>query len=171
MRASELRFLLDFDDWAMERVIATCAPLSAAQLATEAGPGHAAPRATLLHCITGRRAWRERLQGLPATAPPSDDGYPTLADVAALWRQERAALAAYVDGLSEADLDETFEQRRPDRLLRGPRWQFVAHLVLHDMQHRSELAQALTLLGHSPGELGLTAFIQGQLAAEQPTRR
>jgi uncharacterized damage-inducible protein DinB len=110
-----------------------------------------------VHCATGMRAWRERLQGAPASAPPSEADYPALADVAALWRGEQAQLTAYVAALSEWELEETFEQRRPDRYLLGPRWQFVAHLVLHDMQHRSELAQALTLLGHSPGELGLTA--------------
>ena len=159
MRTDALQFLLGYDAWATERVLDATERLSADAFAAPAGPGHAAPRAALLHCVGGMRAWRERLQATPATAPPSEADFPTLAAVRALWRAEHALLREYLAGLAPRELDDVVEHRRPDRFLRAERWRFLLHLVLHHMQHRSELAQALTLLGHSPGEIGLTAFL------------
>jgi len=155
-----LQFLLDYDGWAMEQIFTSAAQLDEAAFAAPAGPGHAVPRETLLHCVGGMRSWRERLQGTPATPPPDTATVRTAATARALWREEHERLRAYVAGLAAAELDETLEQRRPDRVLVAERWQFVVHLVLHNMQHRSELAQALTLLGHSPGQIGLTAYLQ-----------
>jgi uncharacterized damage-inducible protein DinB len=34
-----------------------------------------------------------------------------------------------------------------------PRWRVLQHLVLHGMQHHSELAQLLTAKGQSPGNI------------------
>jgi uncharacterized damage-inducible protein DinB len=156
---AELQFLLDYDGWAMEQVFATAAKLDAAAFTEPAGPGHAVPRDTLLHCVGGMRTWRERLQGAPVAHTETASAQ-TSAAVRALWREEHERLRAYVAGLTAGELNAVLEQRRPDRVLVAERWQFVVHLVLHNMQHRSELAQALTLLGHSPGEIGLTAFLQ-----------
>jgi uncharacterized damage-inducible protein DinB len=160
MQSAELQFLLDFDGWAMERAFATATQLGDAAFAAPAGPGHAVPRDTLLHCVDGMRAWLGRLQG--EVAGPAADARAawTPADVLAIWRDEHARLRAYVAALAVDELDAVLEQRRADRVLVAERWQFVVHLVLHNMQHRSELAQALTLLGHSPGEIGLTAYLQ-----------
>lgn len=164
MHIAELQFLLDFDGWAMERVFATAARLSEAAFVAPAGAGHAAPRETLLHCVSGMRTWRERLQG-EATEPAASAAARSPAAVQELWRREHERLRAYVATLGDGALDAVVEQRRPDRLLVAARWQFIVHLVLHNMQHRSELAQALTLLGHSPGEIGLTAYLQERDAA------
>ncbi len=159
MRPDDLRFLLDYDAWAMERLLDAVDGLDGAIFAAETVPGHAAPRSTVLHCIGGMCGWRGWLESVE-TAPPAPHDAPTPADLRALWRKEHALLQEYSAGLSEGELGEVIERRRPNRVEQATRWQFVVHLVLHTMQHRSELAQELTLLGHSPGELGLTAFLQ-----------
>ncbi len=165
MHRADVQFLLEYDGWAMERVFATASRLSAAAFAAPAGPGHAVPRETLLHCVGGMRAWRGRLQGAAAEPPADAAAASSATAVRDLWRHEHARLRAYVAELGTGELDDVLEQRRPDRVLVAARWQFVVHLVLHNMQHRSELAQALTLLGHSPGEIGLTAYLQERGAA------
>jgi uncharacterized damage-inducible protein DinB len=169
MRGDELGFLLDYDAWAMERALAAAARLDPAAFAAEAGPGLDAPRTTVLHCIAGAHVWRTRLQGEPGNAPAPDDAA-TLDELRALWRTEHALLEEYAAGLAQSELDEVVEQRRPDRVLVAERWQYLVHMMLHSMQHRSELAQALTALGHSPGELGLTAFLQERYEREQASR-
>jgi uncharacterized damage-inducible protein DinB len=165
MRIDQLTFLLDFDAWATERVFSRTQSLSDADFSAAPGPGHAVPRATLLHIVSGMRVWRGRLQGAAPNTPVPESDADTPVAVHDRWRTEHAAVRAYVAGLSDADLAHELEIPRPDGNLRGPRWQFVAHLVFHHMQHRSELAQALTLLGRSPGELGLTAFLQDRLGS------
>ena len=156
MLTDEVRFSLDYDGWANERLLDTIETLSFEEFTAEAAPGHAVPRATVLHCISGMRVWRERLQSLPHAGPVTEAECPTLEAARALWRAEQAHLGAYV---AETDLDLVVEQRRGELVMRPPRWQFIAHLTFHNMQHRSELAQALTLFGHSPGEIGMLPFL------------
>jgi uncharacterized damage-inducible protein DinB len=164
MRSDELRFLVDYDGWAMERVLETAVALSNDAFTTAPGPGHVAVRDAVLHCVQGMRGWRQWLQGEPPPERRADGDAQTVDAVGEIWRTEHGALEAYVAGLGDAELGDALERRRPDRVLQAERWQFVTHLMLHNMQHRSELAQALTLLGHSPGELGLTAYLQHQRA-------
>lgn len=39
-----------------------------------------------------------------------------------------------------------------------PRWRILQHLVLHGMQHHTEIAQLLTAQGHSPGDIDLIFY-------------
>jgi len=59
-------------------------------------------------------------------------------------------------------LDEVRTRTLPSGIVwRFPLWQAMLHVTYHSMQHRSEVAAMLTAAGHSPGELGLTAFLPG----------
>ena len=102
------------------------------------------------------RGWRERLQGLPDSRPVLEEHVQTLEALREFWRSEHALLEAYAAG---AELGGVFERRRGEVVLRAERWQAIVHLTFHNMQHRSEVAQALTLLGHSPGEIGMTQYL------------
>ncbi|MCA9871854.1 MAG: hypothetical protein KC487_15925 [Anaerolineae bacterium] len=42
-----------------------------------------------------------------------------------------------------------------------PLWRVLQHLILHGMQHHTELAQLLTAEGQSPGDIDLL-FYRGQ---------
>src|SRR5438874_2361215 len=106
MQIDELRYFLDYDAWATERLMAAAEQLNADGFAANAGPGHVAPRDSLLHCISGMRTWRERLQSVPATAPAAETDDATLAQVRTLWRAEHAKLEAYATGLAETDLEQ-----------------------------------------------------------------
>jgi uncharacterized damage-inducible protein DinB len=42
----------------------------------------------------------------------------------------------------------------------------ITHLMLHGMQHRSELALMLTGFGHSPGDIDLVFYLMEQAREE-----
>lgn len=159
MQVTDVHFMLAYDAWATDQVLAVATRLSADAYALAPAPGQVAVRATLLHSLDGMRTWRQRLHGDPETAPLTEAEVPTPARLRALVQDEHARLHAYLAGLGNDDLGVVLEQRRPDRVVQAARWQLLQHIVMHNMQHRSEVAQALTLLGYSPGELGLTAFL------------
>ncbi len=169
MRTDEVQFMLEYDNWANERLLDTIESLSNEEFTSEVGPGHAIPRATILHCINGLRSWRERFlqENGVASGPATEADYPTLASARALWQTEHALLADYVAG---ADLGSLLELRRGDVVVGIERWQAVVHLTFHNMQHRSELAESLTLFGHSPGEIGMVQFFRERAQGEQPNR-
>jgi uncharacterized damage-inducible protein DinB len=39
-----------------------------------------------------------------------------------------------------------------------PRWRIIQHVILHGMQHHTELAQLLTAKGQSPGDIDFIFF-------------
>ena len=68
-------------------------------------------------------------------------------------------MRAYLEGLTEADLmAEVPLARRDGSKLVFHRWQLLSHLANHATQHRSEAAEALTILGRSPGNLDMLFY-------------
>ena len=76
------------------------------------------------------------------------------------WRsgsRDEAELRAFLATLTDADLDQprTITFIEDGVQVTGPLWQLMVHIVNHGTQHRSDAAQMLTDLGHSPGDLDL----------------
>jgi uncharacterized damage-inducible protein DinB len=67
------------------------------------------------------------------------------------WREEEAAMRAYLGSLSDEDAQGAFY----DVIL----WQVIAHVSYHGMQHRSEAATLLTHFGHSPGDIDMVFWL------------
>ena len=58
----------------------------------------------------------------------------------------------FLAGLNGADLDVEFvTESRGSGEFRLPFWAYLAQVANHGTQHRSEAAEALTLVGRSPG--------------------
>ncbi len=84
---------------------------------------------------------------------------PTLAALRERWGVEESKQRAYLAKLtdSEAASSVTFKGRDGnDRTL--PVWQILTMQFHHTVQHRSEAAEALTMLGHSPGDMDLLFY-------------
>jgi uncharacterized damage-inducible protein DinB len=73
------------------------------------------------------------------------------------WREEEAKMRSYLGALTAADLSGDLVWHAADgRERRLPHlWFTLAHVINHSTQHRSEAAEALTMMGRSPGDLDL----------------
>ena len=185
MKTDEIKLLYAYDDWAMQRILATCTQLSAEQYAEPAG--ETSLRATLVHILDAALAWRsgfkvsfvaadtprERLP--PAQAWDHTDltesDVPTLAALTERWRAEASAMRAYLASLRDEDLNGLVRYLIPGGIVRERvLWHCLVHLVNHGTQHRSEAAALLTRHGRSPGELDFTAFLNEHFHLElEPT--
>ena len=59
-------------------------------------------------------------------------------------------MRAFLETLHDDGMHRMAVTRRGDL----PLWQQLAHLANHSTQHRSEVAEMLTQMGRSPGDLG-----------------
>ena len=153
MRQRELATLFDFTYWAHRRILATAARLTDAQFRLPSVIVGRDLRGTLVHTLDTEWSWRRRLQRRPEeewrkSLPVSD--YRNVAALADHWKRDEAEMREWVASLDDeslarsADLDPRNEY---------PLWYYVVHIIAHSQQHRSESAQLLTQLGHSPGDL------------------
>ena len=160
MKVAEIRIMYEYNYWANHLLLTVCAQVSAEQFAAPTTDSFGSLRGTLLHTLDAEREWREVFQYLPYTPTLAEADFPTLESIKARWKEEEAAMWAYLDSLRDEDLDgilryttDTGIQR--ERVL----WHCLFHLVNHGMQHRSEVAAILTDYGHSPGNIDFTLFL------------
>lgn len=162
MRAADLLALFDYDAWATRHIFSTAAQITAEEFVAPTRFPGGSLRGCLRHMVSAERAWLAWWQGQPPPPPLTDDDFPDVASLEARWREEAAAVRAYLATLPDADLDEVRTRPMP-RLgfaIAGPLWQFIVQVTNHGTQHRSDAAQMLTDLGHSPGDLDLVVSMR-----------
>jgi uncharacterized damage-inducible protein DinB len=143
-----------FHGWANRRIIDTAGALTDDELRTPAPLDHDTVFQTLRHLVDVDWSWREFCTGNDVGQTYIWDRIPLddLASIGAFDAEESERLTSYVGSLDQPALDERLAL---DETMSVPRWLIIAHVVNHGTQHRSELARAMTDLGHSPGELDL----------------
>jgi len=153
VRQRELATLFDYMYWAHERLLTTATRLTDAQFTLRSVIAGRDLRATLVHTLDSEWSWRLRLQRRPekewrASLPVTS--FTNVATLVERWKSDEAEMRVWV-----ASLDDEMLARDADlgRTQHYPLWYYLMHIVAHGQQHRSEAAQLLTQLGHSPGDL------------------
>ncbi len=112
------------------------------------------------HLLQVSRSWRIALEtgSQPAALDPDDTT--TIDALRDTFAAERDAWAAQLGALDDAavDADVTVKSQRFPEPWTLPRWRPIVQVILHGMQHHSEIAQALTLAGQSPGNIDMIFF-------------
>jgi uncharacterized damage-inducible protein DinB len=117
-------------------------------------------RGTLLHILDTEWGWRALFQSIDSASELPEADFQTIAAFEAHWREEEAAMRAYLAGLSDEGIEghliyTTDTGIKRERIL----WHCLLHVVNHGTQHRGEAAALLTEYGHSPGDLDFTVFL------------
>ncbi|MCB0200470.1 MAG: DinB family protein [Anaerolineae bacterium] len=126
------------------------------------GYGHGSIHDLLFHLLRANRGWRVALETGRQQAGIQPNDYTTLQSIKAGVDSEQAAWDLYLETLDDAQItaDITLINWRGDPWTM-PLWRVLQHLILHGMQHHTELAQLLTAEGQSPGDIDLL-FYRGQ---------
>lgn len=165
MHVSDLRTLYEYTNWANTRVFDTADHATAEQLLAPQSAGRGSIRDTLVHMVNGQRNWLSWWDGsgerdASLRVPLDPAAFPDVAAIRALWGTVHTASRAFLDGLTDAELQR--EYVRPlgkVEALRLPLWQMMLHIANHNLQHRSEVAAMLTAAGHSPGEIDMLRYV------------
>jgi uncharacterized damage-inducible protein DinB len=161
--ADFVRTLIDYGVWARGRVLDAASNLSSASFVEPCGLDHGSIRSTLGHALVVEVLWRMRCGGEPQ-AWIEVEQISDLGELGRLWEESDGRMRAFAKGLTDEDL------LRPVRYVTSSgasfeeqMWQLVYQMVNHSMQHRSEVALALTQMGQSPGNIDFILFSREQV--------
>ncbi len=162
MEIEYFRTLYDYTYWARDRVLNAAAGMSDDEYARPNGFVYGSLRGILMHCLSAETSWLARWQG-EAPVRLSPEELASVEVLAARWHEQETKLRAYLESLADADTGRELVLRRRDGgETRQPLWQLLTQVVNHSTQHRSEAAEALTMVGRSPGDLDFMVYLREQ---------
>lgn len=124
------------------RVLDSIDRISDEQFVAEDAYSRGSIRNLMVHLANTDRRWLAGLKGLPDIVKqlPKFEDYPDRAGLRAYWESVDAEFEAYVNGLSQAELEE----EAPGLPARGL---VLLHMINHGTDHRATVLQKLDALG------------------------
>ena len=178
MDKADIQLLYEYDRWANHRALQAASALTAEQFTRDLGGSFPSVRETLLHVIRGEWMWMqywkatsrgpEFLADLKKRAEALFDpsGYSDVLTVRSKWAEIEAEQIAFVDGLTDA----TLQQEVPFRNTQARLAHLMQHLANHSTYHRGQVATMLRQMGAVPAPTDFHEFLlEKRRAAEGET--
>jgi uncharacterized damage-inducible protein DinB len=168
MTPEDIQLLFAYDAWANARTLEVCAALTPEQFTRSIGSSFSSVRDTLAHIVGAQWIWSERFNGRPTAGLPKADAYPDLASLGLRWAEVERALLAFVNKLSPAELDSSFEYRDTKGNAHSSLYrETLQHLANHGTYHRGQVTTLLRQLGAKPVATDMIVFFRER--AGQPS--
>jgi uncharacterized damage-inducible protein DinB len=165
-RAAEIQDLYAFNRWANARMRAAVAPLTSEEFTRDLKNSFPSVRDTLVHVMGAEWVWLTRWMGNSPTAMPAEWRDYTLDQINTEWAALEAAQKAFVDNLTDAELDRMVAYRNfAGQSHTNELWQLLRHMVNHSTYHRGQITTMLRQLGHPATPTDMVAYFREQRAA------
>ncbi len=161
MTTREARELFDYGSWANARVLAAVEALPEEQVDATAASSFSSIRATAAHIVATEWIWMRRWLGdRPAVAPEWAGGAP-LGELRAHLASVERERAAYLDRLTDRDLEAPISYRGLDgQAFSLPLGKLMQHVVNHGTYHRGQLATQFRQLGYAAPSTDLSRWLR-----------
>jgi uncharacterized damage-inducible protein DinB len=154
--ALKSQFDFHFDE--MKRLLELARRLSKERFAAENQYSSRGIQAIFAHMLGADRFWRGVLTGSTGTAEEAVDE--TSLDGLIAWTEsEQAKWSEYIAELDDGKLVDRVERDLPFGTFNFTVGQAMQHVILHGLQHHTEIAQLLTEAGYSPGDVDYFDYI------------
>ncbi len=157
------RTMLDYQYWCRDRLLAATDGMSDEDLMQPNGFTYGSILGILAHCLGGEHVWFQRMHDRPLdpAAMPSQNTIKTLADLKSRWQMSEAGWREYLDAMT--DPERVYVLRGRDGVDRTWKlWHLLTMINTHSKQHGAEAAEALTMVGRSPGDLDFPVFLRSR---------
>ena len=146
---SHFAMMADYNSWANGRLYEMASRLSDEQYRRDVGAYFKSLHGTLNHIMCADLIWMRRLTGA-GEHPTNLDAIvlDDLSSLSAARQHEDQRIIAYVESLTDAQMEETWEYRTLNGAPRKQRRrEILAHLFNHQTHHRGQAHAILTVLG------------------------
>ncbi len=142
-----------------QRLITGASRLIDADYRRHPGYGHGSIHDLLFHILRTDNSWRRALETGQQLPPLQPSDFPDLTALQAGFATEQPAWDALLQSWDDAGIAQTITlTTRHGDAFPIARWRVLQHVILHGMQHHSELARLLTGHDQSPGDLDFIFF-------------
>lgn len=161
MDIETIRRLYDYTYWAHRRVWDCALTLSEDDFRRDMGYAWDSVHGQLVHTMSAEWIWFERLRGRTPSAMFTPADYPDRSSIRARWDEIEADIRAYLDTLTDADLQKSFTYARTG----GQQYQEVTgfillHVANHGTDHRAQVLTMLHRLGAPTVEQDLIYYLR-----------
>jgi uncharacterized damage-inducible protein DinB len=146
--ATQMQSLATYNRWANDRILTTADALTDGELRADCADGRSI-QGCLRHALGTQLWWLGNWTGVQP--PAYEQGRAGLHQAYADAHDRIDSLVAATDDARWAGVIEFSFPGAP--ALQLPMWQTFAQVMLHGVQHRAQLAEALTTHGQSPGDM------------------
>ena len=169
MTVSDLQRAYDYGYWANAQLLAAVSRLGPEQFTQPVAGSYGSIRNTLVHTMSAEWGWCDRCGGPPRGPALDPADFPTLESIVATWRQVESGVRAFLDTLTDADLDRVVEFQLPRMLEKGAirLGHLLQHGAVHAVHHRGQVALLLRMLGEAPGNFDMLFYDSARSAPAQ----
>ncbi len=162
MNKKDILQLYEYNYWATAKVLNAAAGIGTEQFTMPMGLTFGSIRGSLVHALGAEIVWRMRFDdGISLSALPAEGEFSDANILIARWKQEETLMRAYLNKLTDADLNKTFKYTNTKGVpFEEILWHLLVHVVNHGTQFRSDAAVGLTQLDRSPGDLDMLLFFR-----------
>ncbi len=161
MQRTDLRLLFSYHYWATKRILEAAERISPEQFTRPGDYGEGSVRSILVHALSSERNWRTRWQGGEIYGNLDQQAFPDVETLQAFWQQQEREMRTFLDGCDEESFTQIFTGRTSGGIpFTDPIWHSMMQVLFHGAQHRSEVAELLTVYGSSPGDLDFFIFLR-----------
>jgi uncharacterized damage-inducible protein DinB len=159
MNKEDFSTLYDFNAWANQLTLDSCAALSPEQFTRDLASSFRSVRDTLAHIYGAEWIWLERWHGRAPSALPTPADFPDLDSVRRRLTAIDRDLVDYVASLSQDDVQRVLEFKTiASGMVTQPLWQCLQHLANHSTYHRGQIATMLRQLGGKATSTDMVVF-------------
>lgn len=161
MDKQDIQLLYKYNQWANIKIMNAASSLTVEQFTAPSSFPYEGLRNTLTHAFSAQWVWLKRWEGDSPTNGWNPEDFPNFESLKSRWAEEDENLMKFVASCSDEKLNQVVQYKSLNgEPFENVLWQMMAHVVNHGTQHRSEVAQMLTDINLSPGDIDMILFLR-----------
>jgi uncharacterized damage-inducible protein DinB len=155
MDLGDVRTGIAYNRWANRRLLDAARGLTEEELDRDLGGSFGSIRGALRHVLWGEIGWLSYWRNREFVSELTPEELPDLRSIVAEWDRHEEEKAAFVRGLTEADLARPWPVDADGYVL----GELIQNVLVHSIHHRGQIVHMLRELGHTPPQTGFRHFL------------